>query len=294
MIAGKHTCLKAGQACRRNLDKQYHRYKFHCHSGRLVRATAPPKPQPPPPPPPPEPTLPGQRVDVGGYRLYIECIGNGSPAVIFEAGQGSGAASTPIAGATTIRQTIASDTRVCAYDRAGLGASDPRPAGVAPIGNQYAEELHALLAGAKVPGPYVLVGPSYAGLISAVYASRFPSETGGLVFLDSDTCDGTCTFGAPEAGTFDFTSVTFGNRPTVVVVAEFGFKNDPRSLTARSGDSMLVTALESSHAIVTDKPALVIEAIRLVVAATRTGSKLPACEQTKISQVGGRCEPAAG
>ncbi len=179
VIAGKHRCLKAGQTCKRSLDKQYHRYKFHCHTGRLARMKAAPAPQPPAPPPPAP--LPGQRVDVGGYRLYIECIGTGTPTVIFEAGQGGAAATAPLEGATGIRQTIAAETRVCAYDRAGLGASEARPAAIAPTGTQYARELHALLAGANVPGPYVLVGPSYGGLITTAYASSFPTDTAGLV-----------------------------------------------------------------------------------------------------------------
>ena len=290
VIAGKHVCLKVGQACKRSLDKRYHVYKFHCHRGRLTRMTVASAPKPPAPPPP-QPSLPGQRVDVGGYRLYIECIGSGSPTVIFEAGQGGAAATAPLGGATGIRQAIAAETRVCAYDRAGFGASEARPATVAPTGTQYAQELHALLAGAGAPGPYVLVGPSYGGLVIAAYASQFPSETAGLVFVDSDTCNQTCTYGAPESGTFDLASATFGSRPIVVLLAEFGSQSDGRNLVSRSSNPMLVTAIGSGHPIIADQPQVVTEATRLVVAAARTGSALPPCEQTRIPAVGGRCEP---
>ena len=289
VIAGKHRCLKAGQTCKRSLDKRYHAYKFHCHTGRLTRMTVAPAPKPPAPPPP-KPSLPGQRVDVGGYRLYIECIGSGSPTVIFEAGQGGAAATAPLGGATGIRQAIAAETRVCAYDRAGFGASEARPATVAPTGTQYAQELHALLAGASVPGPYVLVGPSYGGLVITAYASQFPSETAGLVFVDSDFCNQRCTYGAPESGTFDLGSATFGSRPVAVLLAEFGSGGDGRNLVSRSSNSMLVTAIGSSHAIIADRPQVVTEATRLVVAAARTGSTLPPCQQTRIPAVGGRCE----
>ena len=292
VIAGKHNCLKAGQTCKRSLDRRYHVYKFHCHTGRLARKTVAPAPRPPAPPaPPPQPSLPGQRVDVGGYRLYIECIGSGSPTVIFEAGQGGAAATAPLGGATAIRQAIAAETRVCAYDRAGFGASEARPATVAPTGTQYAQELHALLAGANVPGPYVLVGPSYGGLVITAYASQFLTETAGLVFVDSDTCNEPCAFGAPEAGTFDIASATFGNRPIAVLLAEFGgSESDGRNLVSRSSNRMLITALGSTHTIIAEQPQVVTEATRLVVAAARTGATLPACEQTRIPAVGGRCE----
>jgi len=292
VIGGKRTCLKAGQTCKRSLDKQYHRYKFHCHTGRLARMSASPAPRPPAPPTStPQPPRPGQLVDVGGYRLYIECIGSGSPTVVFEAGQGGAAATNPLGGATGIRQAIAADTRVCAYDRAGLGASEKRPDGATPTGTRYAQELHALLTGANVPGPYVLVGPSSGGLIIAAYAATFPAETAGLVFVDSDTCDHVCTLGAPEPGTFDLTSVSFGDRPIAVLVAEFGFGTDGgRNLAGRSTNRIVVTALGSGHAIIADKPQVVTEATRLVVSAARAGTSLPPCAQTALPAVGGRCE----
>jgi len=285
VIAGKRSCLKVGQVCKRSADKRYHVYKFHCHTGRLTRLTAPPAPRPPAPSP-----LPGQRVDVGGYRLYIECTGSGSPTIVFEAGQGGAAATAPLPGAVGIRQTIAGEARVCAYDRAGLGASDARPANVAPTGAQYAQELHALLTGANVPGPYVLVGPSYGGLVIASYASRFPAETAGLVFVDSDTCSQTCTYDIPEAGTFDLTSATFGNRPTAVLLAEFGLQSDGRNLVGRSTNHILATALGSGHAIIQDKPQVVTAAIHLVATAARTGAALPDCPVSGLPAVGGRCE----
>jgi len=286
-IAGKHTCLKAGQKCDRSKDTQYHPYGFHCHTGRLTAG----KPAPPSPPPPPPPSLPGQHVDVGGYRLYIECTGSGSPTVIFEAGQGGAAATSPLPGARDIRAAVATDTRVCAYDRAGLGESDPRPAGLAPTGARYADELHALLTGANVPGPYVLVGPSYGGLVVTAFAARYPGEAAGLVFVDStEPCEQTCTFDVPEAGQFDVGSATFGGRPVVVLVAEFGPEGDGRNLARRSTNSVLVTALGSGHAIIGERPQVVLAATRLVAAAVRAGTRLPPCEQTALPAAGGRCE----
>src|SRR5687768_12336555 len=80
-IGGKHVCLRPGARCTKSLDRRYHRYRFHCHSGRLTRL---PSPAPPPAAPPtlPEPPAPaGALVDVGGYRLHLECVGAGSPTV---------------------------------------------------------------------------------------------------------------------------------------------------------------------------------------------------------------------
>lgn len=176
-IAGKRVYLAAGQRCKKTLDKQYHRYKFHCHRGRLARFKTKPKPKPAPEPPAPQP-LPGQYVDVGGYRLYIHCIGSGSPTVVFEGGSGTAEATRPAPGSAAIHTAVADGTRVCAYDRAGLGASGKRPAGTPSTGKQYADELHALLTGANIPPPYVLVGPSYGGYITMSYTRYYPAESG--------------------------------------------------------------------------------------------------------------------
>ena len=280
-IAGKPVCLKAGRACNRKLDRQYHRYRFHCHSGRLAHFKAP---KPPPPPP-------GKYVDVGGYRLYIECAGSGSPTVIFEAGQGGAAATSPIPGSGAVRGPVARDFRVCAYDRAGLGASDARPAGTAATGERYADELHALLLGAGIPGPYVLVGPSFGGLVIAAYAMRYPADTGGLVFVDADEpCPQACTTDPPEPATFEVGAANFGGRPVVVLVGEFGLVGDGRAWARRSSNSILVTALGSGHAVISDKPSLVAEATRLVAAAVRSGTTVPPCATSPLPAAGGRCE----
>lgn len=279
VIAGKRTCLVVGQRCKTRLDKQYHRYKFHCHTGRLTRS----KPSPPPPQAPPP--LPGRRIDVGGYKLYIECTGSGSPTVVFEAGEGGAAASNPLPAARGVRAEVAKDTRVCAYDRAGLGASDRRPSGPIATGQRYADELHALLTGANESGPYVLVGPSYGGLIAMSYAKHHPGDTAGLVFVDSDNAC-RCVFPDIEPAEFDLASVTFGARPVVVLRAVL---TDGPDLARRSTNSILVNA-DSGHVVFEERPQLVVEATRVVITAVRSGGKLPPCEQTALPAAGGKCE----
>jgi pimeloyl-ACP methyl ester carboxylesterase len=120
----------------------------------------------------------GQLVDVGPYRLHLECTGSRGPTVILEPGGGGSAASMGL-----IAPSVARDSRVCVYDRAGRGWSDP--AASPPDGAQIATDLHKLLERAHVPGPYVLAGHSFGGLYVRTYAAKYPEEVAGLVLIDS-------------------------------------------------------------------------------------------------------------
>jgi len=120
----------------------------------------------------------GQLVDVGPYRLHLECTGSGGPTVILEPGGGGSAASMGL-----IAPAVARDSSVCVYDRAGRGWSDP--AATPPDGAQIATDLHELLTRANVPGPYVLAGHSFGGLYVRTYAAMYPDEVAGLVLVDS-------------------------------------------------------------------------------------------------------------
>ncbi|HLO31474.1 MAG TPA: alpha/beta hydrolase [Anaerolineales bacterium] len=121
---------------------------------------------------------PGQLVDVGGYRLHINCTGSGSPTVVIEAGLGDWSTSWGF-----VQSEVAKTTRVCTYDRAGSGWSEagplPRDAG------QFAKELHTLLQNANIPGPYVIVGHSLGGLGVRVFVHDYPSEVSGVVLIES-------------------------------------------------------------------------------------------------------------
>lgn len=134
--------------------------------------------------------LRGQLVAVGDHQLYIECLGvpqAGSPTVILEAGLGGTSSAWG-----WILPAIAKTTRVCAYDRAGMGWSEPGPE--PRDANHIVEELHTLLANAEVSGPYVLTGWSFGGLYMRVFADRYAAEVAGMVLLDSsfpDQCTST-------------------------------------------------------------------------------------------------------
>jgi thioesterase domain-containing protein len=120
----------------------------------------------------------GQLIDVGGHRLYLNCTGSGSPTVVLEPGAGLISADLEL-----IAPAVARDTKVCVYDRAGRGWSEP--ANAPQDGAQTATDLHTLLQRGNVPGPYVLAGHSFGGLYALTFAARYPEDAAGMVLVDS-------------------------------------------------------------------------------------------------------------
>jgi len=122
---------------------------------------------------------PGEMVDVGEHLLHLNCLGQGSPTIVLDGGWGY----TSVEWSGWVQPEVAEHTRVCAYDRAGMGWSEPGPS---PLdATRAASELHTLLQKADEEGPYVLVGHSLVGLYSRVYAERYPEEVAGMVLVDS-------------------------------------------------------------------------------------------------------------
>ena len=130
--------------------------------------------------PPPE-ALRSGRVDVGGYELDWMCRGVGSPTIVAEAGYDSAGTSTYF----DMMESLSEISQVCTYDRAGTGTSDHRPGSLHVTSMLEAEELHRLLEGAGIDPPYVVVGHSYGGFVSRLFAAKYPGETAGLVLIDS-------------------------------------------------------------------------------------------------------------
>ena len=121
---------------------------------------------------------PGQLADVGDHRLHINCTGTGSPTVVIVSGLGDWSTSWGV-----VQPEVAKTTRVCTYDRSGLGWSDavPLPQDAA----QAAKELHTLLQNANIPEPYIMVGHSLGGFIVRLFAHDYASEVTGVVLVDS-------------------------------------------------------------------------------------------------------------
>jgi hypothetical protein len=251
------------------------------------------------------------RVDVGGYELDWVCRGTGSPTIVLEAGYDSAGIDTW----SDLLRPISRISRVCTYDRAGTGGSDRRLDGVRVTSMLQAEELHRLLDGAGVAPPYVMVGHSYGGFISRLFAAMYPSETSGLVLVDSSHEDEIGPYrryygDSPEGDWVDGgdrididattralrrTARDLGTLPLAVVKA--GRYEDVLSarlwdrtqsdLATLSSNSVFVQAT-GGHFVMNDDPQVLLAAIEAVVAAARSGVPLPSCEQV-IEGTDGSC-----
>lgn len=239
-------------------------------------------------------------IDIGGYSLYLDCRGEGSPVVILDAGLGS----DPYVWNTT-RSDLQSTTRVCYYARPGLSPSRSRPIGVAPkeglTAGFMADEEHRMLAAAGIPGPYVVVGHSYGGMIARLFAFAHPDETVGVVLVDSasahqfegawlagdeDWLDGAVLVNRP-ATKIELDAITsLGHMPLVVLTQgdtsgdfEIHWSHFQDELATLSTNSLHMVANPSGHVIMKDQEALVVESIRAVVEAARVRQALPACDE---------------
>ena len=126
--------------------------------------------------------MPGRLVDVGGRRLHLSCGGAGAPTVVLLPGAGD---LSP--GWGWIAPSVARNTRVCVWDRAGRGWSDD--ASGPQDGVTLATDLHTLLDRAEIAGPVVLAGHSFGGLSALVFAARYPDEVAGMVLLDATSTE---------------------------------------------------------------------------------------------------------
>jgi pimeloyl-ACP methyl ester carboxylesterase len=248
-------------------------------------------------------------VNVGDHRLFLSCKGQGEPTVIFESGLGD--SSSQWMGAPSMLDWVSADTRVCAYDRAGVGHSEDWPKGEQPVSaRDVANDLHAALAAGEIAPPYVLVGHSIGGVFVRMFTSAYPDEVAGMVLLDPATefqyqgrfwrrerkvehraattlPDGSTTIDLSST-VRDMRAATRIDAPLVVLTA--GMSSDPRwverawmdyhdRVAAMSPDSVHAIAEEAGHYIQEDDPNVVIEAVRQVTLAARNGSELPACRQ---------------
>jgi pimeloyl-ACP methyl ester carboxylesterase len=257
------------------------------------------------------------RVDVGGYELAWMCRGSNSPTIIAEAGYDSAGTDTWF----DLLGPLSRVSRVCTYDRAGTGTSNTRPNGVRVTGMSEAEELHRLLQGAGIEPPYVVVGHSYGGFISRLFAARYPDETAGLVLVDSSHEDEIHPYrryygDAPEGDWVDGgdlvdidataralreTARDFGDLPLAVVKAgQYEdvlttrlWRRTQADLATLSSNSVFVQAT-GGHFVMNDDPAVLVTAVRAVVESARSGEPIASCERV-IEGTDGTCpdDPSA-
>jgi pimeloyl-ACP methyl ester carboxylesterase len=126
--------------------------------------------------------MPGSLVDVGGYRMHLNCVGDAVPAVVLDSGLGDSFVEWK-----KVQREVSMFARVCSYDRAGMGYSDRSP----QVRNTavFARELHELLHRAAISPPYILVGHSMAAFNIRLYASFYPNDVAGLIFVDGSHPD---------------------------------------------------------------------------------------------------------
>jgi pimeloyl-ACP methyl ester carboxylesterase len=258
---------------------------------------------------------PGRLVEIGGgRRLFLHCVGSGSPTVVLESGAGSNAMQWQ-----EVQSELGRTTRTCAYDRAGIGNS-VAPPGVRDARNEIAD-LRRLLDHVRVDPPYVLVGHSYGGVLALVFAHLHPTEVGGLVLIDTMGRDGRRRqlaiwpkSQAPEIRRELATTVIGGvdlavgealasrvrtpaDTPLAVITAgrQDNFPRTPARLARNlrrlwdrmhdelaglSDNSVHVIALRSNHDVPSPQsgqPSVVISAAQAVVRAAREHTRLPQC-----------------
>jgi pimeloyl-ACP methyl ester carboxylesterase len=122
---------------------------------------------------------PGRVVDIGGRRVHVLSIGNGSPAIVAVSALGGNSMEM-----LSFFRTLTDEYQVCLYDRPGYGWSDASPRGHRTF-DDMADELQRSLAGAGVAPPYVIAGHSVGGIVAQHFGARYPAQTAGLLLIDS-------------------------------------------------------------------------------------------------------------
>ncbi len=237
-----------------------------------------------------------------GVRQWLHCEGAGAVTVLVVPGLGSTATDW-----SQVLPSLQRVTRTCIYDRPGLGLSPARPSSRQVVdAGMYAGELEALLVAAREPGPYVVVGHSFGGLIARAFVRRYPSSVRAVVLAESVT-PGDPTLGRywTEAGhQVDMAASSaatgggpyLGSRPLLVLSASnpegdhldgltYGqpqwmidlWRKEQGQDLGLSTDSIQVIA-HSGHVLQQDDPAAVDEAVREVVRAAVLRGRL-ACSR---------------
>ena len=168
----------------------------------------------------------------GARRLNLYCVGSGSPAVVLDAGAGAG-----ILAWRRTQAEIAKVTRVCAYDRAGLGFSDEaqRPSDI----RNMVDDLHRLVNAGRIQMPFVYVGHSLAGMVALLYVATYPDDVAGAVLVDPSFAGQTEAFQAqlpPDKrnGVAEGFDRIIAAKRACLALARQGELTDPRTPEARA------------------------------------------------------------
>jgi pimeloyl-ACP methyl ester carboxylesterase len=172
-------------------------------------------------------------LDLGGYKLHINCQGTGSPTVILDAGLGDWSTHW-----TSVQNLLKTDTRVCSYDRAGYGWSDPGPR--PRDSSRIVTELHSLLDKAKIEPPYLLVGHSFGGINMRLFSSTYANEVSGLVLIEASHPE-SLPYRRNEQGTASSPAPFLGNQLMVIHPVEVDESKFPPEAQPAMHDNLLHT-----------------------------------------------------
>ncbi len=227
------------------------------------------------------------RVDVGGYKLYVDCVGTGSPTVVMS--------SRFVERWERVQPRLAQFTRTCAYDRAGMGMSD---SGHLPTSvEQLAMELRRLVVRGGITGPYILIGEGLDGSAMQMYTSLYPKSVAGLVLVDAIPAH---YFRGADAALFELQKIdlrasrmqlrTADNLGTVPLVVlshgvylyfpekiERTWRAFEQGLVRLSSNSVHAIAGHSSYGIPESQPEIVAEAVNQMLLAGRSHRRLLQC-----------------
>jgi pimeloyl-ACP methyl ester carboxylesterase len=209
-------------------------------------------------------------VTVDGRRLYLECAGSGTPAVVLEADFQRGVSDWP-----AVQGQVAAFSLVCSYDRLGHGRSDRTTEPSA--GEQAVDDLRVVLASANVPAPYVLVGNGFGGLLVQLFAQRYPRDVAAIVLIDADDDSLAARFQAagPAAVRESYRRWMREDPDGRAVAATYAAARaaslPPGVPLVRLTHGLAPTERSAALEIPRDEPDLVVQAIRALVRRPRVG-----------------------
>ena len=228
-------------------------------------------------------------VTADGQRQWISCAGTGTPTVVLAAGLGASHTAWSI-----VVPRLRERTRVCVYDRPGLGASPARRGSKTTDAGEHADELRALLAKAGEQGPFVLVGHSYAGLIVRSFAAQAPREVAGVLLLDAvypgiqrtflasyrgpwheggtvidmDASE-RATQGGPDLGDTPLMVITAGRPGNGSTWADRTWNREQTRSATLSTNAQHWFARKSGHVVQREQPAIVVRGVEWLLAQAR-------------------------
>jgi thioesterase domain-containing protein len=239
--------------------------------------------------------------------LELVCEGEGTPAVVLAHGLNGAAGDF-----ASLQHKLADETQVCSYSRAGLGQSAPWPQDVPdPSAGAAADQLRATLEENGVPGPYVVLGWSYGGIVAQAFAARHRDALAGLILEDPVTrelfrsADWDRGITWAEGGRSIDTETTFEeldelmlDRVPLIILTQGRMHEWPdpslwmqtqEELATLSDNAVHLIATDIGHGIHWEAEALVVKAVTDVVEAVRADEPLPDCDDAEWAPLGAEC-----